>query len=134
MNRIRIVFFALLVAAGLSSFTMPVRADDDCVRRIHQAEDKLRDAIAKHGEDSPQARKRREQRFAGLDTATWQVPAANIGVRNQEHFALAIEDHRPHAERQSPAKAPKGMENPPYRGFEWTAKWAQGHRRIRAGK
>ena len=62
---IRILCVALLTIVGLVGSTLPVRADDDrrerCERRIHQAEDKLRDAIQRHGEDSRQAYKRREQ-------------------------------------------------------------------------
>jgi hypothetical protein len=34
-------------------------AEDRCERRIHEAEAKLQDAIAKHGEHSRQAEKRR---------------------------------------------------------------------------
>ena len=61
---IRIVCVALLTIVGLVGSSLTVRADDRreaCERRIHQAEDKLRDAIQRHGEDSKQARKRREQ-------------------------------------------------------------------------
>ena len=62
---IRILCVALLTIVGLVGSSLPVRADDDkreaCERRIHQAEDKLRDAIQHHGEDSKQAQKRREQ-------------------------------------------------------------------------
>jgi hypothetical protein len=62
---IRILCVALLTIVGLVGSTLPVRADDDrherCERRIHQAEDKLRDAIQRHGEGSKQAHKRREQ-------------------------------------------------------------------------
>jgi len=55
---------ALLTIVGLVGTSLPARADDhheQCERRIHQAEDKLRDAAQHHGEDSKQARKRREQ-------------------------------------------------------------------------
>ena len=61
---IRILCIALLTIVGLVGSSLPVRADDRreaCEKRIHQAEDKLRDAIQRHGEDSKQARKRREQ-------------------------------------------------------------------------
>ena len=62
---IKTLSIALLTIAGLVGTSLPVRADDDrreqCERRIHQAEDKLRDAIQRHGEDSRQAHKRREQ-------------------------------------------------------------------------
>jgi hypothetical protein len=61
---IRILCIALLTIVGLVGSSLPARADDRreaCEKRIHQAEDKLRDAIQRHGEDSKQARKRREQ-------------------------------------------------------------------------
>jgi hypothetical protein len=62
---IRILCVALLTTVGLVGSSLPARADDDrrekCERRIHQAEDNLKDAIQHHGEDSKQARKRREQ-------------------------------------------------------------------------
>ncbi len=64
---IRILCVALLTTVGLVGSSLPARADDRddrrvrCERRIHQAEDKLRDAVQRHGEDSKQARKRREQ-------------------------------------------------------------------------
>ena len=52
---------ALLTIVGLVGSSLPVRADERCERRVHQAEDKLRDAIHRHGEDSRQAHKRREE-------------------------------------------------------------------------
>jgi hypothetical protein len=61
---IRICCIALLTSAGLVGSSLPARADDHhekCERRIHQAEDNLRDAIQRYGEDSKQAHKRREQ-------------------------------------------------------------------------
>jgi hypothetical protein len=58
---IRILCVALLAIAGLVGSSLPARADDKCDRRIHQAEDKLRDAVQRHGEDSKQARKRRQE-------------------------------------------------------------------------
>jgi hypothetical protein len=62
---IRILCVAVLTIAGLVASSIPVRADNDrrerCERRIHEAEEKLRDAIQRHGEDSRQAHKRREQ-------------------------------------------------------------------------
>ena len=62
---IRILCLALLTI-GLVGPSLPARADDRnekherCEKRIHQAEDKLRDAVQRYGEDSRQARKRRE--------------------------------------------------------------------------
>lgn len=61
---IRILCVALLTIAGLVGSSLPARADDrdrKCERRIHQAEEKLRDAVNRHGEGSRQAQKRREQ-------------------------------------------------------------------------
>ena len=64
---IRILSIALLTIVGLVGSSLPVRAEDrddrheKCERQIHQAEDKLRDAIQRHGEHSRQAHKRREQ-------------------------------------------------------------------------
>jgi hypothetical protein len=66
-RNIRILFVALLMIVGLAGSSLTVRAEDRddrheaCERRVHQAEDKLRDAIQRHGEDSRQAHKRREQ-------------------------------------------------------------------------
>ena len=61
---IRILCIALLTIVGLAGSSLQARADDrneKCERQIHQAEDKLRDAIQRHGEGSKQAHKRREQ-------------------------------------------------------------------------
>ena len=61
---IRMLCIALLTIIGLVGSSLPVRAEDRhdaCERQIHQAEDKLRDAIQRHGEDSKQARKRRQE-------------------------------------------------------------------------
>ena len=54
---------ALLSVAGLVASSLPARADHDdkCEKQIHQAEEKLRDAIQRHGENSKQAHKRHEQ-------------------------------------------------------------------------
>ena len=63
---IRILCITVLTIVGLAGSSLPARADDRdrdnrCERRIHQAEDKLRDAVNRHGEDSKQARKRRHE-------------------------------------------------------------------------
>jgi hypothetical protein len=63
---VRILCLALLTI-GLVGSSLPARADDRdekherCERQIHQAENRLRDAIQRHGENSRQAHKRREQ-------------------------------------------------------------------------
>ena len=60
-RKIRILCVALLTMVGLVGSSLPARADDKCERDIHKAEDKLRDAIEKHGEHSRQAEKRRHE-------------------------------------------------------------------------
>lgn len=53
---------ATLILAGFFGAIIPTAqafAEDKCERRIHEAEAKLQDAIAKHGEHSRQAEKRR---------------------------------------------------------------------------
>ncbi len=55
---------ALLAIIGLCGTSLPVRADEAherCERRIHQAEQKLQEAVRRHGEHSRQAQKRHEQ-------------------------------------------------------------------------
>lgn len=58
---IKILCIALLTMVGLVGSSLPAQAEDKCDRDIHKAEDKLRDAVAKHGEHSPQAEKRRHE-------------------------------------------------------------------------
>lgn len=51
-----------LILSGFMGAVIPTTqaaAEDRCERRIHEAEAKLQDAIAKHGEHSRQAEKRR---------------------------------------------------------------------------
>jgi len=72
---IRVFCIALLTITGLVGSSLQARADDRdrdnrCERRVHQAEDKLRDAVQRHGEDSKQARKRRHE----LEEARRQCP------------------------------------------------------------
>lgn len=62
MNRIiRILCVALLAIAGLVGSSLPARAEDKCDRDIHKAEQKLQEAVDKHGEHSKQAEKRRHE-------------------------------------------------------------------------
>jgi len=77
---------ALLSVAGLVGSSVPARADRDegCEKRIHQAEDKLRDAIQRHGENSKQAHKRREQ----LEEAR-----RRCGYRDHDHDHDHDRDH-----------------------------------------
>lgn len=64
---IRILCVALLTIVGLVGTTLPARADDRderrqrCEQRIHTAQEKLRDAVQRYGEDSKKARHRRDQ-------------------------------------------------------------------------
>ena len=84
-RRLRILSVALLTIAGLVGTSLPVRADDDrherCEKRIHQAEDRLRDAIHRHGEDSRQARKRREE----LERARRDCPDMEHHDHDRDH-------------------------------------------------
>ena len=54
---------ALLSIAGLVASSTPARADqhERCERRIHKAEEKLRIARERHGENSRQAHRRHEE-------------------------------------------------------------------------
>ena len=62
---IRILCVALLTMVGLVGSSLLARADDNrherCERDRHRAEEKLRDAVQRYGEESRQAHKRREQ-------------------------------------------------------------------------
>ncbi len=58
---IRILCVALLAIAGLVGSSLPARAEDKCDRDIHKAEQRLREAVDKHGEHSKQAEKRRQE-------------------------------------------------------------------------
>lgn len=80
---IRILCVALLTIVGLVGSSLPARAEDKCDRDIHKAEDKLRDAIERHGEHSKQAEKRRHE----LDEVRHRC-----GDRHDEHH----DDHDHH--------------------------------------
>jgi len=58
---IRIVCVALLTIVGLVGSSLPAWADEKCDRDIHKAEQKLREAVDKHGEHSKEAEKRRRE-------------------------------------------------------------------------
>ena len=58
---IRILCVALLAIVGLVGSSLPARAEDKCDRDIHKAEQRLREAVDKHGEHSKQAEKRRQE-------------------------------------------------------------------------
>jgi hypothetical protein len=78
---IRILCIALLTIVGLVGSSLPARADERCERRVHQAEDRLRDAIQRHGEDSKQARKRR----AELEDAKRNCPTYHPDEHHDDH-------------------------------------------------
>jgi len=87
---IRILCVALLTIVGLVGSSLPIRAQDrddrdnrhsQCERRIHQAEDKLRDAIQRHGEGSKQARKRHEE----LEQVRRNCPDMDRHDRDHDH-------------------------------------------------
>ena len=53
---------ALLTMIGLVGASAPARADNErCERKIHRAEERLRDAVQRYGENSRQAHRRHEQ-------------------------------------------------------------------------
>jgi hypothetical protein len=64
---IRILCVALFTIVGLVGTTLPARADDRderrqrCEQRIHAAQEKLRDAVQRYGQDSKKAHHRRDQ-------------------------------------------------------------------------
>ncbi|HEY2393217.1 MAG TPA: hypothetical protein VGK22_18725 [Candidatus Angelobacter sp.] len=66
LKKIRTIF-AVLIMAGFAGAVIPTQAiaatavEDHCERKIHDAEARLQDAIAKHGEHSRQAEKRRHE-------------------------------------------------------------------------
>ena len=65
LHKGKIVVSAVVLVMFLAG-TVPVRAlvrDDDrkCEQRIHRAEDKLQNAMRKHGEHSRQAERRRHE-------------------------------------------------------------------------
>ncbi len=57
----KILCVASLTIVGLVGSSLPARADERCERDMHRAEDRLRQAIEKHGEHSRQADKRRHE-------------------------------------------------------------------------
>jgi hypothetical protein len=61
LKKSRMVIAALMIAGFFGSVipTTQAFAESRCERRIHEAEAKLQDAIARHGEHSRQAEKRR---------------------------------------------------------------------------
>ena len=83
MTRIlRILCVALLSIAGfVSVVSQPARADEKCIKRVHDAEDRHRDAVAKHGEESKEARQRR----AELDDAKRHCPDYHEPEHHDDH-------------------------------------------------
>lgn len=64
---IRILCVAVLTLAGMVGSSLQARADERnerderCERDVHRAEERLRDAVQRYGEESRQAHKRHEQ-------------------------------------------------------------------------
>ena len=57
-------FVALLTIGGLVGGSIPAHADRDddrCERKVHKAEERLRQAVDRYGENSRQAHRRHEQ-------------------------------------------------------------------------
>src|SRR5712675_2899862 len=71
------------------------------------------------------ARERREQRLARLDTAPGQMPAAHIGVLNQEDPAVVVDHETAHTEREATGETPVEMHAAPHRRFNRLAHAAQ---------
>src|SRR5690348_8973606 len=81
------------------------------------------------------ARKRRKQRLVLLDAATRQMPSGNIGVLDQEHPAVAVQDQAAHAESQASRKPPISVEKRPYQRLQLATDKTDGHGvvRLRSG-
>jgi hypothetical protein len=94
---IRIICVALLTIVGLVGTTLPARADDRdehrarCERRVHAAQEKLRDAVQRHGEDSREARHRRDQ----LEQVRRDCPDFREERHDMEHHEMEHHDE-PH--------------------------------------
>ena len=91
---LKIFSVALLTIVGLLGTSAPLKAQDRddrherCERRIHQAEEKLQSAIQRHGEDSRQAHRRREQ---------LEEVRRECGDRHDmEHHDMDHHDDQPH--------------------------------------
>jgi hypothetical protein len=65
-----------------------VRADDDCQKRVDKADKNLHEAAAKHGWDSPEAAKYREE-----------LNQARSYCWEHNHRWWSADDHRWHTER-----------------------------------
>lgn len=94
---IRILAVALLTIVGLVGTSLPARADDRderrarCERRIRAAQDRLHDAIQRHGENSRQAHKRHEQ----LEQERHNCPDYREEHHDMEHHDMEHHDE-PH--------------------------------------
>src|SRR5712675_997718 len=71
------------------------------------------------------ARERREQRLARLDTTPGQMPAAHIGVLNQEDPAVVVDHETAHTEREATGETPVEMHAAPHRRFNRLSHAAQ---------
>ena len=90
---IRILCVALLTMVGLIGSSLPAWADDRderndrCQRDIHRAEERLRDAVQRYGEESRQAHKRHEQ---------LEEVRRRCGDRRDDHHEEHHDMDRPH--------------------------------------
>src|SRR6516165_9957013 len=125
-------------------------------RRLAEREhDEERDVIAPGGaiveENSMQPRRRRHldvallaqlprdgpvERFAGLDPAARQVPAADVAVLDQENAPVRVDHQRARAERHRACEAPIDVQQAPQRRLERTAgpTEAEGFHAVAASK
>lgn len=76
VNLINFPFRGLIAASALGAALLfagasPARADNDCQRRIAQADRKLHQAVDHHGWNSPQAAKYRSQ-LASARSSCWE--------------------------------------------------------------
>src|SRR5262247_128515 len=62
-----------------------------------------------------------KKRFAGLDTAAWQVPAPHVAVLDQKDPPLVIDHERAGAKCEAPGEAPVGVQQAPDEWLKRTA-------------
>src|SRR5581483_7082752 len=81
------------------------------------------------------ARKRRKERLTMFDPAAGEMPARNVGMLDQEHAALAIENQGANAESEAARKSPVEVEKHADKRLQATTDSAQCHAgfRLRSG-
>ena len=94
MNSSNFLSFRQMVAASVLGTSLifltatPLRADDDCQKRVARADHKLHEAAEHHGWNSPQAQRYREE-LAEARSYCW----------DHSHRWWSEDDHRWHSER-----------------------------------